>query len=154
MDISAGGMKFTSPASFDVEVTKKSDGSTISYHWFMSSDEGNHWVSIDNETSSEYLIDETSLEMNGYLFRCDVTENISVTSNTVNYPSNTVVMSEVVDKEDSEYSKILEKAKVKNAHIVDINLYSSSVGDIDDFDGAEFNVSVPIEDEKQKANPT
>lgn len=78
----------------------------------------------------------------------DVTANISVTSNTVNYPSNTVVMSEVVDKEDSEYSKILEKAKVKNAHIVDINLYSSSVGDIDDFDGAEFNVSVPIEDEK------
>ena len=99
------------------------------------------------EKTSDVLIVADSSKMQKPDFAAsDVTANINVTSNNVNYPSNTVVMSEVIDKEDSEYSKILEKAKIKNAYIVDINLYSSTVGDIKDFEGANFDVSVPVED--------
>lgn len=109
-------------------------------------DNNEYQISYQNKTAMMLIIADSSKMQKPDFAASDVTENINVTSETVNYPSNTVVMSEVIDQEDSEYSKILDKAKVKNAHVVDINLYSTTVGDIDDFDGAKFNVSVPIQD--------
>lgn len=110
-------------------------------------DYNNYKISYLNKENNMLIIADSSKMQKPDFAAFDVTNNISVTSETVNYPSNTVVMSDVIDSEDSKYSEILDKAKVKNAHIVDINLYSSSVGDIDDFDGANFDVSVPIKDE-------
>lgn len=112
-----------------------------------SFDNNEYRISYKNSSSLMLIVADSSKMQKPDFAASDVTNNINVTSETVNYPSNTVVMSDVIDEKDSEYSKILEKAKIKNAHIVDINLYSSTVGDIDEFDGAEFNVSVPIEDE-------
>lgn len=110
-------------------------------------DYNNYKITYLNKENNMLIIADSSKMKKPDFAAVDVINNISVTSETVNYPSNTVVMSDVIDSEDSKYSEILDKANVTNAHIVDINLYSSSVGDIKDFVGANFDVSVPISDE-------
>ena len=110
-------------------------------------DHNDYMITYLEKSASILIVADSSKMQKPDFAATDVTANINVTSENVNYPSNTVVMSEIIDKEDSKYSKILEKAKIKNAYIVDINLYSSTVGDIKDFDGANFDVSVPVKDE-------
>lgn len=110
-------------------------------------DHNEYSISYLDNTEGILIIADSSKMQKPDFAAMDVTENISVTSDTVNYPSNTVVMSDIITSKDSKYNEILEKAKIKNAHIVDINLYSLSIGDIKDFEDAEFDVSVPIKNE-------
>lgn len=62
-------------ANFDVEVLQHSEGSTLTYQWYVSTDSGFTWNILTGETSTEYTISETLLSDSGNLYRCDVTED-------------------------------------------------------------------------------
>lgn len=74
----------------------------------------------------------------------DVNNNIVIESNNVNYPNDTVVSTYVIGEDTEEFKNIINTLKVNTAQILDISLYSPTVGDITNFDGASFKVTVPI----------
>lgn len=89
------------------------------------------------------LIIKDSSKMKTSTFNAsDVNSNIIVSSDNAAYPTNTVVSSSQYSKKD--YKEILDKLGLKDAQIVDINLYSPSIGNINNFDNVNFDVSVPI----------
>ena len=50
--------------------------------------------------------------------------------------------------DSEEAKKLLNRLGLKEAEIVDINLYSPSLGDIENFSNVDFNVNVPIDTSK------
>lgn len=84
------------------------------------------------------LKDSKKMKNSKFLAR-DVNNNVKVRSDNVNYPSNTVVASKRIDSD--EYKRILNN---KNLEVIDIDLYSSKIGVINDFDNSNFEVSVPL----------
>lgn len=80
-------------AIFTVEAT----GSDLSYQWQQSTDNGNSWTNIASATSDTYTTGKTTMDMNGYQYRCVVKNSIDeVTSNTATL---TVNASQVVPPE-------------------------------------------------------
>lgn len=80
-------------AAFTVEAT----GSDLSYQWQQSTDNGNSWTNIASATSDTYTTGKTTMDMNGYQYRCVVKNSIDeVTSNTATL---TVNASQVVPPE-------------------------------------------------------
>ncbi len=66
-------------ATFTVEAT----GTDLSYQWQKSTDNGNSWTNIDSANAAEYTTGKTTMDMNGYQYRCVVKNSIDeVTSNT------------------------------------------------------------------------
>ncbi len=76
-------------ATFTVEASAGSE--TPTYQWQQSTDNGSSWTNIESETSASYTINSTNTSMNGYQYRCVVTDSgVSVISApatlTVNEP--------------------------------------------------------------------
>ena len=65
-------------ATFTVAAT----GGNLSYQWQQSTDNGNSWTNIDSANAAEYATGQTTTSMNGYQYRCMVSNSAgSVTSN-------------------------------------------------------------------------
>ena len=76
-------------ATFTVEASAESE--TLTYQWQQSTDNGSSWTNIESETNASYTINSTNTSMNGYQYRCVVTDSgVSVISApatlTVNEP--------------------------------------------------------------------
>ena len=66
-------------AKFSVTAT----GENLSYQWQQSTDNGNSWTDIADETNASYTIATTTTYMNGTQYRCVVKNSVKeVTSNT------------------------------------------------------------------------
>lgn len=66
-------------ATFTVEA---SGTELLSYQWQQSTDNGNSWTNIDSANAAEYATGQTTTSMNGYQYRCMVSNSAgSVTSN-------------------------------------------------------------------------
>ena len=53
----------------------------LSYQWQQSTDNGNSWTNIDSANAAEYATGQTTTSMNGYQYRCMVSNSVgSVTS--------------------------------------------------------------------------
>lgn len=48
-------------------------GSDLSYQWQQSTDSGNNWTNIDSANAAEYTTGKTTMDMNGWQYRCVVT---------------------------------------------------------------------------------
>ena len=62
-------------AYFDVEVLQYSQGASLSYQWYVSTDAGSSWNLLYGANSERYDISEALISDSGNLYRCDVTEN-------------------------------------------------------------------------------
>ena len=87
----------THPASVAVKegntakFTVVGSGSNLTYQWQQSTNSGSTWTNIQNATTASYTTPATTEIMNGYQYRCVITNNAgSVNSNaatlTVYYP--------------------------------------------------------------------
>ncbi|WP_418419217.1 S-layer homology domain-containing protein [Anaerotignum lactatifermentans] len=66
-------------AKFSVTAT----GENLSYQWQQSTDNGNSWKDIADETNATYTTGKTTMDMNGTQYRCVVKNSVKeVTSNT------------------------------------------------------------------------
>ncbi len=81
----------------------------------------------------------------------DVINNIVIKSENASYPTDTIVSTNIMKEDTDEFKAILKLLKTNAAQVLDISLYSPSVGVIKDFSkGAVFKVSVPLTNEKLK----
>ena len=95
--------------------------------------------------TEEILIAKDSSKMkNSTFLASDVNNNINVISDDAVYPANTIVSSNQLDTNSDEYKNILKRLKVDKAQVFDINLFSPTIGDINEFNGENFNVTLPI----------
>lgn len=135
----------------------KDSGVTVNYSRTVNPDEldyvdlnleghdGNSYHINFKDKQAEFLIIKDSSKMQKSTFTAvDVNNNVTVSSNNATYPTNTIVSSEKMDKNEKEYKQILEKLGITDAEVFDINLYSTLLGNIKDFKGINFNVNVPL----------
>ena len=72
-------------ASFTVEA----NGDSLSYQWQQSTDSGQSWTDIDGATDATYTTEATTTSMNGYQYRCVVSNSAgSITSDAVSLTVN------------------------------------------------------------------
>lgn len=117
----------------------------------LTNHDGNCYkINYSNKEAELLIIKDSSKMQKSTFTAADVNNNVIVSSDNANYPTNTIVSSEKINKNNATYRKLLEKLKVKEAEIIDIDLYSTLIGDIKDFDGTNFNVSLPLDNEKLK----
>jgi hypothetical protein len=108
--------------------------------------DGRYYKIIYRNKQESILIIKNSAKMQKATFHAsDVTNNISVSSDNVAYPTDTVVSSEIIDDSSTDIRKLLKKLGLKAAQIVNIGLYSQTIGLINQFNGTNFDVSVPID---------
>ena len=73
-------------ATFTVEA---SGTELLSYQWQQSTDNGNSWTNIDSANAAEYATGQTTTSMNGYQYRCMVSNSVgSVESNAATLTVN------------------------------------------------------------------
>ena len=61
----------------------------LSYQWQQSTDNGNSWTNIDSANAAEYATGQTTTSMNGYRYRCMVSNSVgSVESNAATLTVN------------------------------------------------------------------
>jgi len=61
----------------------------LSYQWQQSTDNGNSWTNIDSANAAEYATGQTTTSMNGYQYRCMVSNSVgSVESNAATLTVN------------------------------------------------------------------
>ena len=107
--------------------------------------DGNYYILRKGTRQSSFLIIKDSSRMKTSTFSAnDVINNITVDSDNANYPTNTIVSGEKIDEEDNKYQQLINKLKVDSALIFDIHLYSPTIGNINDFNGIDFDVTLPI----------
>ena len=108
--------------------------------------DGNRYHIVYKDREEDILILKNSKKMqNATFFASDVNNNVDVSSDNANYPTNTVVSAETIDKTTKKYKDLLKKLGLSVAQVVDISLYSPSIGDINNFNGVSFSVNVPIQ---------
>lgn len=107
--------------------------------------DGNRYK-ISYKNREEYLViaKDSSRMMTSTFNAIDVNNNVVVSSENANYPTNTVVSSEKINSNAKKYKELLKKLGLTEAQIVNIDLYSPSIGNIKDFNNVNFDVSVPI----------
>ena len=66
-------VKENETATFTVKVTGTEP---LSYQWQQSTDNGNSWTNIDSANAAEYTTEKTTMDMNGYQYRCVVENSI------------------------------------------------------------------------------
>ena len=73
-------VKENETATFTVKVTGTEP---LSYQWQQSTDNGKNWTNIASANAAEYTTGKTTMDMNGYQYRCVVTSasGVSVISN-------------------------------------------------------------------------
>ena len=107
--------------------------------------DGNYYRITHKDKEEDVLILKNSSKMqDSIFFASDVNNNVDVSSGNANYPSDTVVSSDDNEEILEKYKAVIEKLGLKVAKAIDISLYSPTIGDITNFDGVDFNVSVPI----------
>ena len=115
--------------------------------------DGNAYRLVYDGKEEEIIIIKDSSKMKNSTFAAkDVNNNVNVTSENANYPTNTVVTSDKISKKDSKYKDVLKELKVENAEIIDINLFSPVYGYMKDFNNVDFEVSVPVDTSKFDSN--
>ena len=78
-------------ATFTVEA---SGTELLSYQWQQSTDNGNSWTNIDSANAAEYATGQTTTSMNGYQYRCMVSNSAgSVTSDAATLTVNAATVS-------------------------------------------------------------
>ena len=78
-------------ATFTVEA---SGTELLSYQWQQSTDNGNSWTNIDSANAAEYATGQTTTSMNGYQYRCMVSNSVgSVESNAATLTVNAATVS-------------------------------------------------------------
>ena len=113
----------------------------------ITNSDGNSYKLNYKGRESSFIIVKDSSKMKTSTFSAvDVNNNVVVESESANYPMNTVVSSEKIDID--KYKEVLNKLGLSEADIIDINLYSPSIGLISDFDSVSFDVSIPIDIDK------
>ena len=111
------------------------------------SDDNVYQISYKDKTQELIIIKNSKKIKKSTFSATDVNNNVNIQSTNATYPANTVVSSEKIEI-DSEYKNVLKKLGVTDAEIIDINLYSPTIGNIKDFSNVEFDVEVPLENEK------
>ena len=125
----------------------------LSPYFNLDGFDGNCYRISYKDKQEDVLIFKDSSKMQTATFvASDVNNNITVSSDNANYPTNTVVSAENIKENTAKHKELLKKLGLKKAQIVDIDLYSPTTGDIKNFDGVDFNVSIPIDDEKVEGN--
>lgn len=107
-------------------------------------DNNAYYITQGNKEKTILIIKDSSKMQKSTFIASDVLNNINVTSEKANYPFNTIVSSDRISKQNELYNKILNKLQVKDAEIIDINLYSTAIGNIKNFNGVNFEVSLPL----------
>ena len=119
------------------------------YFFDVDSLDGDVYKLTYKDKETEILVIKDSSKMQNSTFNAmDVNNNVKVTSDNANYPTNTVVASEMIDEDSDDAKKLMKKLGLKDAEIVDINLYSPTLGDIENFANVDFDVNVPINIDK------
>lgn len=139
-------------------------GVTVSYNG-PAADEGLYELDWDltncdkNEYSLRYkdswynilIIKDSSKTTKPEFVATDVINNIVIKSENASYPTDTIVSTNIMKEDTDEFKAILKLLKTNAAQVLDISLYSPSVGVIKDFSkGAVFKVTVPLTNEKLK----
>ena len=74
--------------------TVAASGENLSYQWQQSTDNGNSWTNIDSANAAEYATGQTTTSMNGYQYRCMVSNSAgSVTSDAATLTVNAATVS-------------------------------------------------------------
>ena len=115
---------------------------------FSKFDNNIYKIKMGNREESVIIIKDSNKMKKPSFYATDVINNIIVSSKNANYPLNTIVSSKIENKMDNISKEVIEKLKLNIAQVVDIDLYSSSVGYINKFNGSLFNVSVPLSNTK------
>ena len=116
----------------------------------VSDFDGNCYTLSYKDRSVNIIVVKDSSKMQSSTFTAfDVNNNVIVSSDNANYPTNTVVSSEKFDS--VQYKQLLDRLGLSSAEIIDINLYSPTIGSINQFLGVDFDVSVPIDLSKFKS---
>ena len=141
------GVVISYSGKFDKE--EGTDPEMLLYGYDLTGFDGNYYHISHKDKDRDIVILKNSAKMQTSTFNAsDVNNNINVSSSNANYPINTVVSSEILDENSEEGQALMRRLGLEEAQIVDIDLYSPTVGDITNFDGVSFNVSVPIDEEK------
>ena len=120
-------------------------GETELYNYDTSKSDGKVYKLTYKDKEEEFLIIKDSSKIKTATFNAtDVNNNVNVSSPNANYPTNTIVSSSKPGKNKNEIKNLLKRLKIDDADIVDIDLYSPTIGDIEDFNGEDFEVTVPI----------
>lgn len=115
-------------------------------------DNNTYYITQGNKEKTILIIKDSSKMQESTFIASDVLNNINVTSEKANYPFNTIVSSDRISKQNELYNKILNKLQVKEAEIIDINLYSTAIGNIKNFNGVNFEVSLPLKNSNLNSN--
>lgn len=115
-------------------------------------DNNAYYITQGNKEKTILIIKDSSKMQKSTFIASDVLNNINVTSEKANYPFNTIVSSDRISKQNELYNKILNKLQVKEAEIIDINLYSTAIGNIKNFNGVNFEVSLPLKNSNLNSN--
>ena len=132
-----------------VEELDKDWRESISKTFGIKNFDGNCYRITYKDKQEDILIIKNSARMQTATFNAaDVNNNINISSDNANYPTNTVVSSKKIEEGSEKYNELLNRLGLDRAQIVDIDLYSPTIGDIKNFDGVSFDVSLPIDTEK------
>ncbi|MBR2137904.1 MAG: hypothetical protein IJ966_01190, partial [Bacilli bacterium] len=111
--------------------------------------DGKEYLIKFGHRSETVLIYKDSNRMKKSTFMAnDIKNNINIKSETANYPTNTIVNSNIFDKNDDKHHEHLEKLNFEDGYVVDLSLFSNKLGDINEFDGGNFEVNLPLNDFK------
>lgn len=140
-------------------------GVLISYGGEVSAELDPSWYDIDEDNfdGNDYIIsrggseqrilivkDSSKMQEASFVAN-DVYNNVTVSSDDANYPTDTVVSSDKQDTSSPLIRRWLEMLGLDDASIIDINLFSPSIGLIKDFSGVDFDVQLPIDWNKFKS---
>ena len=133
-----------------ISYLEKAEGDVADYFMDDNFDatgfDGNIYHIAYKNKEEDILILKNSKKMQRATFHAtDVNNNIDVSSENANYPTNTVVSAETISEKTQKYKDLLKKLGLSVAQVVDISLYSPSIGDINNFNGVSFSVNVPIQ---------
>lgn len=113
--------------------------------------DGNYYRISYMDKTEEVLILKNSSKIQSSTFNAnDASSNVNVSSDNANYPTDTVVSADTVNENSNKYKELLKKLGLTIAQVIDISLYSPTIGNINDFAGVDFNVTVPIDWSKFK----
>ncbi len=90
------------------------------------------------------IIKDSSKIKNSTFIASDVNTSVNVSSDNAVYPANTLVSSNIIT-DNQTYNQYISNAGLTNVLVIDIDLFSPTIGQIEEFNGEEFDVEVPID---------
>ena len=131
-----------------VSYAREVEGNEVNYN-VLGIDPNNfdgHVYKLNHEDKEQLmLIVKDSSKMKTSTFNAsDPSSNVTITSDDANYPTNTIVSFENVDTSLQQYQQLLTQLGLTTAQIINVDLYSPTIGNINQFNNVTFNVSFPI----------